>query len=441
MISDADGNLLLSCNGVKVHNRFDEKIPGSDTLGNVDGATLYLLLYPNAFNRGIIFPQQHISLPSPVGNGYYDIFYTIVDTFNVPGGYMVGAKKVLKSTVDINGNMGHGSMLTKDKPVLKDEGNAHIIAVRHGNGTDWWVCTNRTSTNCYNLTYSNGVNEITHSQCGGGIVNRDEFFPMRFSQNGNTFASAAVSGLNIFDFDRCSGTLNLIEHVDISEFIDSSQWFPSAIEFSPNNRFVYVFSSPRIFQYDLMANPISSSKKIIASYDPNFGCPFGQSFFGAQLAPDGKIYINSGNTNYCLSVINNPDGEGDLCGFIRYGVDLPNFISGLPHFPNYRLGALPGSACDTLTSIKDIAEKEKILKVFPNPASDVATIDYGFTDWSKGEATLEIANALGQIVHKQALPMYSGFQKLDVANYASGSYTVYIKRKGLVVATGRLVKE
>ena len=141
-----------------------------------------------------------------------------------------------------------------------------------------------------------------------------------------------------------------------------------------------------------------------------------------------------------MAVINNPDEAGLNCNF-QDTVKTPSFLYGLPYYPNYRLGALPGSACDTLTSIKDIAEKEKILKVFPNPANDVATIDYGYTDWSKGEATMEIANSLGQTVHSQNLPMYSGFQKLQVGNYPSGSYTVYIKRKGNIVATGRLVKE
>ncbi len=441
MISDSHGNLLLSCNGVKVHNRFDEKILGSDTLGNLDGGFFYFYFYPSAFTLGVPHNQQHVTLPNPKYEGYYDIFHTLIDSFNVAGGYIVGAKKVLKTTIDVNGNNNHGAIVDKDNTVLISEGNIQITAVQHGNGEDWWICTNRTSTNCYNITYFNGISILNDIHCGGGNSTKGEGVPMRFSLNGNRFASATISGLNIFDFDRCSGQLNLIEHIYIPEFVDSIQWWPNAIEFSPNNRFLYLFSNYRIYQYDLLASPISLSQKIIANYDPQFGCPFGQSFFGAQLAPDGKIYINSGNTNYCLSVINNPDGEGEHCGFIRYGVDLPNFISGLPHYPNYRLGALPGSACDTLTSIKDIAEKEKILKVFPNPANDVATIDYGYTDWSKGEATMEIGNSLGQMVHRQALPMYSGFQKLDVSNYASGSYTVYIKRKGEVVATGRLVRE
>lgn len=442
MISDADGNLLLSCNGVKVHNRYDEKIIGSDTLGNVDGGVFYFYLYPNAFALGVPHNQQHITLTNPVHSGYYDIFHTLVDSFEFQGGYIVGGKKVLKTIVDVNANFTHGAIVEKDLVVATYENSISIATARHGNGKDWWVCTNQTSSNCYTLMYHNGIDTVSKTTyCGGGSSIRGERVTTGFSLDGAVYASVAESGLNIFNFDRCSGALALNEFIFIPELIDSLQWSPNSIMFSPNNRFLYLFTTYRIFQFDMWANPIAASRKTVAAYDPNFSCPFAHTFRNAQLAPDGQIYISSGNTNYCLSVIKFPDNEGDQCGFIRYGVDLPNFISGLPYFPNYRLGALSGSPCDTITGIKDIAEKEKLLKIFPNPAADVATIDYGYTDWSKGEATMEISNNLGQVVHSQILPMYSGFQKLEVGKYPSGAYTVYIKRKGVVVATGYLVKE
>jgi len=104
---------------------------------------------------------------------------------------------------------------------------------------------------------------------------------------------------------------------------------------------------------------------------------------------------------------------------------------------------LQGSPCDTLSGLKEIqrAAKEQILKIYPNPAADYTIIDYGFTDWNKGQPDLEICNALGQMVYGQALPMYSGYQKIDVSSFAAGVYTVFIKRQGGVVASGRLVKE
>lgn len=167
-------------------------------------------------------------------------------------------------------------------------------------------------------------------------------------------------------------------------------------------------------------------------------------FNTAQIAPNGKIYINCGNTVPYYHVINNPDLKGDSCDFVQHGVTLPTFVMGIDNYPNYRLSKLSSSACDTITGLDEVAraEKEAILRVFPNPTTDIVTIDYGFTDWSKsGEISLEIVNELGQRIYSQKLPQYSGYQKLDVTKYASGIYTAYIKRNEQVIAVEKFAKE
>ena len=52
---------------------------------------------------------------------------------------------------------------------------------------------------------------------------------------------------------------------------------------------------------------------------------------------------------------------------------------------------------------------------------------------------MEIANQLGQVVYTQTLPMYSGFQKINVNRFTSGNYTIFIKRSHAVVAANKLV--
>ena len=168
------------------------------------------------------------------------------------------------------------------------------------------------------------------------------------------------------------------------------------------------------------------------------------NFFLAQLGPDGKIYINATNGIQSLHVINQPDLPGDSCQFAQHSFNLNTFNKeSLPNFPNYRLGSLKESPCDTLstmtTEVRGI--KEQILKVFPNPAVDLVTVDYGFTDWNKGAVSLEITDALGQVIVTQLLPMYSGYQRLDISRFASGLYNVAIKRSGATVAVAKLVKQ
>lgn len=442
IISDKDGNMLFYCNGVRVHNRFDEKIENGDSLS---GGYFIYNLDTWALALGIVYEQYHLVLPNPGNENLYDIFYVYVDSFLVTGGLYSSGRKVLRATLDISANNGHGKLVSKDVTTIEQKNNISIAAVKHGNGKDWWLVSYRTLTNCYDLALYTDSNVTTHaSQClNVGAEEAGYFVPERFSPDGNLFGTLSSSmGLSVFNFDRCSGQLNLKELVPIQELKDSTDWWPMALEFSPDGRFLYAFCKYRIFQFDMQASSIAASRVTIGVYDRTHKCPFNQTFTHAQLAPNGKIYMNGGSNNYCIGVIDNPNGQGLSCNFNDMAITLPTFISGLPYYPNYRLGALPGSPCDTLTSLNETAraEKEKILKVFPNPATDFVTIDYGFTDWNKGEVVLEITNHLGQVVHRQPLPMYSGFQKVEVSQLATGVYTALIKRGVQVVATAKFVK-
>lgn len=439
-ISDADGNYLFSCNGIQVYNSFDEKI--ADSLSTIDSSYELFQLYPTAFALGIPDKQYHLIVPNPDYNNLFDIFYIYIDTFMVPGGAYIDGKRLLRATVNMSANNEHGLVNSKDVEILRHQNNIAVAACKHANGKDWWLTTNRTGSNCYDFLYYTGDDSLRHSiECAGDSIGPGAI-NLRFSPDGSKFVSIYTS-VNIFDFDRCSGSLSLKEIIDVPEFTDSLHWWPTTLEFSPDNRFLYVCNDFRIYQFDMTANPIASSRVTVGVYDASHSCPFPQTFYYAQLAPDGKIYMNSGNTNYCIGVIGNPNGLGASCNFNDTAINLPTFISGLPYYPNYRLGALPGSPCDTLTGLNETARalKEKILKVFPNPAGNTVTVDYGFTDWSKGDVRLTISDELGRVVYEQALPKYSGFQKINVSTLAAGTYFVYLERNGNTVAAEKMMKE
>ena len=257
------------------------------------------------------------------------------------------------------------------------------------------------------------------------------------------------SGVNLYNFDRCSG---LLSNPMLLPYYGRNSTYEIGIAFSPNSRFLYITQSYCILQFDLADSNISTSVDTVAhiTVPPDTNEAITGYYFLMQLAPDGKIYVSANNSEKYLHVINNPDEKGASCNFVNYGFVLPAFNSfGLPSYPgNYPLGALHGSPCDTLsppdTSSVGIAKinREKVLKIYPNPANDYAIVDYGFTDWSMGTAvSLQIIDAVGQVVYTQALPAYSGFQRLDISGFAAGVYEVVIKRGGGVVASGRLVRE
>ena len=439
-ISDSNGNVLFYCNGVRINNSFDQLMVNGDSLS--EGYFLNVL-YTTAYQLGIPYPQYHLVLANPNDAGKYDIFHLYVDTF-AGGNADLGVKNLLHSSIDVYANNDSGLVLPKNISIIDHEIGAAVCATKHGNGRDWWICTYQVGTNCFDMLLYNGSDTLpSHSTCGGMGFQHPHYESMRFSPDGSRFVLASDSGyICFYDFDRCNGTLSFLDTLHIPQIVDSS-WVPWGVEFSPNSRFVYVFCQFKIFQFDMSASPIGNSIQTIATYNPSDG-PYPMNYFHAQLAPDGKIYVNSGNTDYFIGVINNPDGEGSACNYLDHSISLPTFISCLPYYPDYRLGALSASACDSLSGLTEVARaaKEAILKVYPNPASDYVMVDYGFTDWSKnGAVSLEICDELGQAVYEQILPQYSGFQKLDFTKFAAGVYTAFIRRNGQMIATQKFAKD
>jgi hypothetical protein len=106
-------------------------------------------------------------------------------------------------------------------------------------------------------------------------------------------------------------------------------------------------------------------------------------FFMPQLAPDGKIYFNCAGGGTYLHTINHPDIGGDACDVQLGTITLPHWtFRTMPNFPNFRLGALRGSVCDTLgieegvtVGMDETPPERASLKVFPNPANSVLNVE------------------------------------------------------------------
>ncbi len=94
--------------------------------------------------------------------------------------------------------------------------------------------------------------------------------------------------------------------------------------------------------------------------------PFVTTIAQLKKAPDNKIYIATGfgqvypytdsmynSINMNLSVINSPDSIGLACDLQPFSFYLGGnrCYSGLPNNPDYDLGPLAGSPCDTLVGI------------------------------------------------------------------------------------------
>ncbi|MDX1910562.1 MAG: hypothetical protein SFV22_03705, partial [Saprospiraceae bacterium] len=218
-----------------------------------------------------------------------------------------------------------------------------LHAVRHANGRDWWIITAKERSNKYivvcltsnGLTYSEqSLGESTWSGSGGEFV---------FSPDGSKLARFnTVDDLRIFDFDRCSGVLSNPVFIQINNEEDINYF--AGLAWSADGRYLYAAEIQHILQFDTWAADIAATQKKVAER-PEALSPY---LAYLELGPDGYIYGQSLGGTRCVHRIKYPERGDTACQVEQcyYWLDFP-FVN-MPHFPNFRLGPIDGSACDTL---------------------------------------------------------------------------------------------
>lgn len=434
-ISDSTGNLLFYTNGEKVWNREHQVMLNGDGL-NI--GKLSLSGYGSSITQGVII------LPKPGNNNLFYIFQIQND-----GAANYGIEY---SVVDISMDFSLGMIIEKNNELFEYDIAEKMNAVRHANGRDWWLITREweeIGEDDYKLIFTkflispSGISEPYFQEYGPLYINGIDAVmgQMIFSPIGSKMIYTRGIHLDIYDFDRCSGlfsnlyTINNINNVILY-----------GCSFSPDGSKVYVSGScdKELFQYCLSCDgePIDSTKKLI--YDG----PTGQYCLAQhQIGPDGKIYIatvynvipndvfNSKNQNLC--VINEPNEIYPLCDFDSNTISLGTrrVIGGLPNMPNYNLGALVGSECDTLgTSVGNLIEKSKI-NIYPNPASDELYLNC--------ENEIELNYSLKTIIGSEIRSgKFIGKKTIDLSDIASGVYIIEISDNlGTIKYSEKIVKQ
>ncbi len=340
---DTAGNLLFYTNGIYVANALHE--PMENGMGLASGPE-------GVHNQGLygyILTQGAMILPIPESSSKYCLLY--MDKYFTPSYTSFQSSNIFFSIVDMALDGGHGGVSIKNHLLLNDALDmGRIMGTRHANGRDWWLLTRKYNTNeYYRILFDIKGLAVQGVQAVGSPIPSNTIGQSVFSPDGTKYACVHVYGLanpiyiSIYDFDRCNGTLS-----NPIQFTYTDTASCAGVAISPNNRFLYVSSYRYVYQYDLHAEDIEASRIIVAVWD-GFGNPFSTTFYLMQLAPDGKIYINSNNGVRYLHVINQPDSLGLACDVCQHCVELPSINAlSLPNFPNYRLQHLEGSPCDTL---------------------------------------------------------------------------------------------
>jgi hypothetical protein len=432
-ICDSSGELLYFSNGMCL---FDKN---GDTIENAFGFHPPELssFYGVANNTC----QAIISLPKG-DNKYYYIYFSMSDA-----AYLNNQSFDLMyyGVVDMGMNNGLGKSILNKAPLptipLQYLAPYGLTACKHANGRDWWVVRPGFKKNAY-LTYLVTPDTITapyYQEVEPGVFGGNQPAGQTvFSQQGDKYAHINYTGgIKLLDFDRCTGLFS--NNITLTLPFDSTNGLGvggNGASFSPSGRYLYANTFNKVYQFDLLSNDIQSSIMEVGSIDSsNFAW-----LMLEQIGPDGKIYICGfhGGIN-ALNVIKHPEQEGTACSFEQISFTLNGTLSGnsLPNMPNYHLGALQGSECDTIINSLSYLTGERIdYQVYPNPTT--GKIIFLYTNTFPPTAYITVHNLLGVPVFQTKID--NSDPTIDLSFLPAGNYFIEIRVKGKTPYTLKVVK-
>jgi len=334
---------------------------------------------------GFPLPDGAVILPFPLSPNYYFVIYHYSEVH--PDGYFQ-VTKFLSALIKVNNNLTY-DLIYQDSIIgpYKHWLASKICATKHANGRDWWITTfDANSPHYYSfLLDPNGI-QLDHEGNVDEIV-KEGLGQVEFSSQGNYFARLDAITLDegqyvtLFRFDRCSGDFERLNtfHTDAGA--------TTGVSFSPSERYLYADDNSHLWQWDLLSSDIAASQVLVDTFDgfiqPNW---FGMYFGPMASATDGKIYIipPAGSSKY-MHVIERPDLPSPDCRFTQHSVYLEKSNGrSAPNIPNFRLGPIDGSPCDTLGIDNHPIARWKYEEDLPGIWKTIRFIDLSFynpTSW------------------------------------------------------------
>ena len=359
-IADSLGNLLFYTDGISVWNSNHVVMNNGNGLEGHYSST-----------------QSAVIIPNPADKKKYYIF-----TMDFVSGASSSPSDGLHySEVDMNLQGGLGDVTTIKNVPLFANCTEKLTAVRHANGTDFWILAHELNSANF-LAYAvtpTGVSAVPvvsslgtfHPGAGpaytwifGGYL--------KASHQGDRIANVSGQGggiIDLFDFDNTTGTLT--NYIGITSPAPNGVY---GVEFSPDGSYLYVSSIMNgIYQLDLTAGSLAAINGSATMISP-------ATLYGGalQLGPDQKIYCAGNNAKY-LHTIHNPNAPKLACNFVlddvylggkESKVGLPNFLPRIyVPFITYQFTCQGDS---TYFTISDITNLDSVRWDFGDPASGLS---------------------------------------------------------------------
>jgi hypothetical protein len=323
------------------------------------------------------------------------------------------------------------SLISKDNIILEDTtALSDMVALRHGNGRDWWIYKPSTQSNQYyrGLLSVDGLSEF-ELYTVPGMQGREQAYTMtHFTQDGSMmahFSTYQAKYCQRLDVDRCTGNLSNPRETDLNPMFRPADFGNFIL--SPNGskfygyRLNYEDSSYLCgaYQYDFTTDSLTFLRPDEANLFLSPNCK--------EIYILTSIFAGGSVSNY-FTAIENPDSLGLDCDVVNQKYALQNgpIMIAAPNFANYRLGPLAGSICDTIVTVgAKVSDNLADLTVFPNPSKEKLHIRLKQSIQTPSQLT--ILNAIGQIVFRDQINQeYTNLDAISLG-IPSGVYTICVQ--------------
>ncbi|MCC6688003.1 MAG: PKD domain-containing protein [Saprospiraceae bacterium] len=339
---DENGRMLMYTNGVYIVDSTYQKMENGDSISTNSRIKAYTSYYITGY------PLSRITAFLPMGEDSYKLIMLLPDTITIEGVYTVRNRYLTSNDIKFDETHPKGRVTKKEDLIWSDTLIGwNVTACRHANGRDWWFITQRDARNIL-MKFLISPDSVRGPWYQEFPLPEQPFYngTSVFSPDGTKFCHLdGPFGIQLYDFDRCTGELTNFRYFHDLKDVN----VPCDIAISPNSRFLYMVTGKYVKQYDLATPDMQSfgaSVDTVGVLSPAIPGNFGI----ISLAPDGKMYINSSNAAYSLSVIHYPDRKGKACRLEQGALKVPYMTGGysINNFPDYRLGPEAGSECDSL---------------------------------------------------------------------------------------------
>lgn len=421
-ICDKYGKLILFTEGLNIYGGNLEIIENGKDLNPGEVRNDFNPeFYPAAYN--------HILLPRPGHEDQYVLLHFSVSYNKDPGDQIrsVVADKFLMTSIYKDKLLDGFKVIEKNKLILAGNFNkSHLAYCRHANSRDWWLVFEKYNSNKHYiyLLDPSGIKLYAEQEIGIVGGQYDWSGNSIFSPDGTKFIKYCFDyGIQQFNFDRCSGTLS--NFIQLKTYVDPEHK-EASIAVSANSRFLYINDYTRIWQYDLEQINVPGFIDTIGFWDGYFiKNVLTTGFYQMALADDGKIYLSCHSGNIYLHCIDKPNEKGLASNFKLRNIELESWMAGgLPIMPNYQLGVVSNSLCDSISYLSR-HDWTTTFKIYPNPTTDEIYFSNADTTLFP-DLIIDIYDGLGKKVKSQTLQTSTSQLPISLIDLPAALYFMHV---------------